>query len=357
MPNFNLASIEAPPVESPPAASGSIPWSPQQLAVFDAIEQSSDSLRVDAVAGAGKTTTLVEASRRMSGAVQFCAFNKRIADEIKLRVASFPNVQANTLHAIGMRNWRKSVAKLEVDSKKLESLSERLRIPFPLQAFVRGCVGILKGSGVPAESIDFAELQRSVDHYDLSEKLPENLDLSHTDPFEYVRPLLQASIDAAYEGLIDFDDMLYMPLVYGHVAPEFDWVLIDEAQDTNWVRRHLMARMVKPEGRVVAVGDPHQAIYGFTGADSDAMDLITAQFGCRFMPLTTTYRCPKRIVEHARQWVSHITAADSAPEGSLESVEAIDFEKMLVAQTQSLRSQNLPCSAETRSHWSRSRCV
>jgi superfamily I DNA/RNA helicase len=74
----------------------------------------------------------------------------------------------------------------------------------------------------------------------------------------------------------------------------------------------------------VAVGDPRQAIYAFTGADSDAMDQIKEAFDCTDLELTITYRCPKAIVRHAQQWVSHIQAHDTAPEGEVVDMASQD---------------------------------
>jgi DNA helicase-2/ATP-dependent DNA helicase PcrA len=68
---------------------------------------------------------------------------------------------------------------------------------------------------------------------------------------------------------------------------------------------------------IFAVGDPAQAIYGFTGADNDALDLVRAEFNTTDLPLTVTFRCPKAVVRHVQQWVSHIEAHESAPEGEV----------------------------------------
>ena len=125
--------------------------------------------------------------------------------------------------------------------------------------------------------------------------------------------------------IVDFDDMIYLPLLHKLPFPQYDNVFVDEAQDTNAARRAMVRAMVKKGGRVVAVGDPHQAIYGFTGADNDALDLIAADFNCVHMPLTITYRCPKAVVAFARQWVSHITAADAAPEGNIDENDMTAF--------------------------------
>jgi DNA helicase-2/ATP-dependent DNA helicase PcrA len=61
--------------------------------------------------------------------------------------------------------------------------------------------------------------------------------------------------------------MIYLPLLLNLPLSTYDNVLIDEAQDINATRRELAFRSIKAGGRIIAVGDPNQAIYGFTGAD------------------------------------------------------------------------------------------
>lgn len=104
-------------------------------------------------------------------------------------------------------------------------------------------------------------------------------------------------------------------------------LLVHNCQDTNPARRALVRAMLRKGGRVIAVGDPHQAIYGFTGADADAMDLIAMDFNCVKMGLTISYRCPKAVVKFANQWVSHIEAALTAPEGEVSRVSMEEFFK------------------------------
>jgi superfamily I DNA/RNA helicase len=146
------------------------------------------------------------------------------------------------------------------------------------------------------------------------------------DGIAWAKTVLKASIKQAREdGIIDFDDMLYMPLLDNVRFFQIDWALVDEAQDTNPVRRELIRRMLKPTGRLIAVGDPRQAIYGFTGADAESMDIIAQTFKCVTLPLTVTFRCPKAVVRVAQQWVSHIQAAETAPEGIYREISQDDF--------------------------------
>jgi superfamily I DNA/RNA helicase len=122
-------------------------------------------------------------------------------------------------------------------------------------------------------------------------------------------------------SLLDFDDLLYFAVKDNISLPKFDYVFVDEAQDTNAIQRAILRKIMKPNTRLVAVGDPAQAIYGFRGADSNSMNLIASEFGCVQLPLTVTYRCPTSVVTFAKQWVSHIEAAPNAAEGVVRNVD------------------------------------
>jgi hypothetical protein len=105
-------------------------WSAQQEAIFTAVERpalratpdSSPNLVVVAVAGSGKTTTLVEACKRMKGQVAFAAYNKKIADEIKVRVSEFGHVNAGTFHSFGFAAWRAANVRQEPEGRGWQEL-------------------------------------------------------------------------------------------------------------------------------------------------------------------------------------------------------------------------------------------
>jgi DNA helicase-2/ATP-dependent DNA helicase PcrA len=98
-------------------------------------------------------------------------------------------------------------------------------------------------------------------------------------------------------GFWDFDDMFYMPALYDTNFKKYDFVFLDECQDTNLVTQKLIERMLKPNGRVVAVGDVAQAIYAFRGADANAMDEFKSRFNATTIPLSTCYRCGSHIIQ------------------------------------------------------------
>jgi DNA helicase-2/ATP-dependent DNA helicase PcrA len=114
-------------------------------------------------------------------------------------------------------------------------------------------------------------------------------------------------------------------------------------------------------GRLIAVGDRHQGIYGFTGADNDALDIIAREFNAVYKPLTVSYRCPKAVVAFAHKWVAHIEAAPNAPEGVVTSDEYNDnflpdegsailsrITKPLVTLAFSFIRRRIPCKIEGR---------
>jgi DNA helicase-2/ATP-dependent DNA helicase PcrA len=128
---------------------------------------------------------------------------------------------------------------------------------------------------------------------------------------------------------IDFDDMIWIPNVLGLKMRQFDCVFIDEAQDLNRAQIELALASVRPGGRIVSVGDEHQAIYGFRGADSNAIQNIVDRMGSKRMPLSVTYRCAKSIVEMAKTLVPNIEAAPNAEEGLVEEMSINKLDTMV----------------------------
>ncbi len=314
--------------------------SPQQAAVIDWTTNDTGSAFVEAVAGAGKTTTLLELLIATTGSVAFCAYNKKIADEIKaklndradlnhvdydLRFAGIGNrVRVGTFHSFGFAAWRRLYPAVKVDERiKRDQTIEKLtdyQVSPSLHDFIVKLASLAKqrGIGVNGQIDDDSLWYAIIDHFDLASEIDNENNVQIG--VQWAKRALRYHIALAPK-LIDFDDMIYMPIQAGVKLWENDWILVDEAQDTNPARRGLARKMLKKNGRAVFVGDRHQAIYGFTGADSDAIDQIIRDFNCTPMPLTITYRCPQLVVAEARKIVNHIQAHDDAPQGIVRMIE------------------------------------
>jgi len=102
---------------------------------------------------------------------------------------------------------------------------------------------------------------------------------------------------------------------------QFDNVLIDEAQDISPTRRELAFKMIAPSGRIIAVGDEFQAIYGFTGADAESLRNIAGRSGATRLPLTTCWRCDTAIITEAQKRVHDIEARGDASPGTVTELD------------------------------------
>jgi DNA helicase-2/ATP-dependent DNA helicase PcrA len=345
--------------------------SAQQQALFDWVSDGTGSAIVEAVAGAGKTTSVVKALSRMEGSVTLLAYNKKMALELQERTSDMPNVKASTFHGIGFSALRYAFGKqhqLKLDGNKCKDiltalLAERQEEHLKdLTQCVLGLVGMAKQRGLGALSplADEASWYDMASHFALDDSLPEERPQALPICIRLAIEVLRRSNDVL--GIIDYDDMVYLPLQRRLRLFQSDWVIVDEAQDTNPTRRALAQRMLKAGGRLVAVGDPHQAIYGFTGTDNDSLEQIARTFDCIRLPLTVSYRCPRAVVAVARHFVGHIEAHESAPEGEVLSYDYADllqhvrpgdailcrYNKYLVSTAFYLIRQGVPAKIEGR---------
>ena len=274
---------------------------------------------IKAVAGSGKTTTLVDALRLTQHQAIFLAFNKSIAEELKRRVPS--NVQARTFHSLCYRPVLQALGAREVNQTKLrEVIATVMTDPYDIArygSFVRKLVGLAKSDGLGClKPADEENLMALVDQHDLTF---EHDDARMEKGIEFTRRALDVS-NGRKDA--DFDDLLYFSVLKGIALPKFWWVFVDEAQDTNAIQRAILKKIVKDGGRLIAVGDPAQAIYGFRGADSNALDLIAKDFApCLELPLSVTYRCPLSVVKEAKQYVKDIEPRPNAPEGKVDRLD------------------------------------
>ncbi len=122
----------------------------------------------------------------------------------------------------------------------------------------------------------------------------------------------QAQLRAA--GAVDFDDLLLLTVKLFHEFPEvlerqqgqFDYVQIDEYQDTNDMQFQLVAAIVQRHQNLCVVGDDDQSIYGWRGAEVRHILGFHQHFpGAKVVRLQDNYRCTKNIIQWANQLVRH----------------------------------------------------
>ena len=322
----------------------------QQAAFLTALTETTDHLALVARAGCGKTSAILlgvdAVAKRWPQAEQLvCAFNKAIAEEVgeKLKAAGHTDwrrVQASTLHSLGF-GLLKYVFKPKIEDKKVrliiadlvmskESLHNDPRVNevgetcemygSQVEALVRYAKQAGVGFFADLPIGDVKVWHHLADHFDVNglDDTSEADAVVEAAQYVYRRSLAQTDV-------IDFDDMVLFPLIKNlRVKFGKDIIFLDEAQDLSRARQALARKFLKPgTGRMVVVGDDRQAIYGFTGADADALPNLISSLNARVLPLSMTWRCPKNVVALAQTYVPDIEAAESAPDGVVGRIDAL----------------------------------
>jgi superfamily I DNA/RNA helicase len=319
-----------------------------QKKIFKFINEETGNAVINAVAGSGKTTTLIESLKLVDPnlSILFLAFNKNIKQEIEKRIKSANlSVDINTCHGFGystiLRNTDKEIVldnnkyfKLLKDlikygqSEDIEAIKHynfteddmQYTVGFNLefqnkkeiiefQKNVTNLTNLLR-LYVSKEPVD---IEMIIDKYDivLSDK-----------EIELAIQLL--TLGQRLNNIIDYTDMLYLPLFYDYDAPQYDLVYVDECQDLNTAQRLLMLKSVKPNGRFIAVGDKNQAIYGFSGSDDESFDKLTQLDNTTILGLSETYRCGHNIVETVKHIVAQIVPHKNNVQGVVNKTDSVN---------------------------------
>jgi len=281
-----------------------IAWSNMQGDIFEAIDTTDDNLSIEAVAGSGKTVTIIEGMSFCKGSVLFLAFNKSIATELGRKTPM--GVECRTFNSLGHRMLMQRT-KGNLSKWKLSDLLK----PHMSTPEYRDWGN------------DLIKIVGSIKHMGIVDNIPFQDFLEQSEVpmkrLEYAYPLLtevwEASLDV--EKTFTFDDQLYMPIYWGLEFPHYDTVFVDEAQDLNGVQHMMLQKLADQGARIIAVGDSRQAIYGFRGALTDSIEKLNTMFECTSLPLSVCYRCPEKVVELAQEIVPQITCPEGTAEGTI----------------------------------------
>lgn len=296
-----------------------------QLALFDAIKNSNSNIVLEAVAGSGKTTSLLQALNYIPSnkKVQFLAFNKAIVEKLKLECRR-PNTWIRTLHSAGFSVMMKTYGS-KLDNYKYRRflndsiylLSSQITIDTPQEDTNQYKTRVCK-------LIDLCRVELA----DTLEKIQEvalfhGVDLEY-DEAEVCLKLMNWGKEPNQCKLIDYTDMIWLPVVRDLKTDVFDVNMIDESQDLGNCQRTLALRMVNPNGgRFIAVGDARQAINIFAGSNSESLNLFKEFPNTISLPLSICYRCSKAIIEKAKEIVPQIEASPNAIEGEVVDVDSL----------------------------------
>lgn len=332
-------------------------WSPQQHAIYGEFKTGTDNVVVEAFAGCGKTTTILEAiNHAPESRILLAAFNKRIQEELQARLGN-TNAQAKTLHGLGFSFVTRYWERVQVERRqgrgqlsRAQALTERAcgagapdaikKLVTTLHTKAREICPQAKNATLYDDKVmvirgDLYDLMFDFDCVPDAEWVAEGFDLSYVE----VHALKAMEIAAEEKPVtgIDFADMIYLPLRNRWLRPMFDLVVVDEAQDMTAAQLELAEGVCA--GRLVLVGDPNQAIYGFRGADSQSLSRLRVKLNARVFPLSVTYRCGRAIVAAAQSFVPGFTAAETNSPGDVQSItyrqigECVDLGDFVLSRT------------------------
>lgn len=302
----------------------------EQLAIIAAAQTTRDNLQVRALAGAAKTSTLVLIAQALPAERLLClAFNKKIAEEMKQRLPG--NCEAKTLHSLGLSAWRDYIGKFpKINTGKCSQLFKRIvdglspaerEEAWALRGEILDAVGYGKGRGwVPGSVKGASPLISDEEIYAVLEFEPTPLS------WTLIQRISERSVAAARDGEIDFDDMILLPVIFPCSFDRYDVVLVDEAQDLSTLNHALLRKLRAP--RIIAVGDPCQAIYGFRGAHEESMDVLRESFQMRVLTLSISFRCPQAVVREAQWRAPHMQWPDWAKPGSVRHLPSWTVEDL-----------------------------
>lgn len=300
-----------------------------QKAIFDYIQHEKGNLVVEAAAGSGKTYTLVKALSLIpqDKRVLMTAFNKDIVKELTKKVKEFPNVEVRTLHGLGMILTTRG---LGIGGMKPEGYKYTQLIYNHWQDLSKTNINKLSRNARKSfventkKLVDFGRFYLATTRSEMIELMTK-----------YDIPCVADEVDVALKVMaiggknldsIDYTDMIWMPHIYDlHLQEcEYDFIMVDECQDLNVAERNLVLRCLKEGGRLIAVGDSNQCIYGFSGSDPDSFRAIQSIPNTVSMPLSISYRCPESVVKFAQNLVPSIEAKQGAEEGVILDCVSLD---------------------------------
>ena len=337
-------------------------YTSEQKNIFHFIKNGTGHGIIDAVAGAGKTTTIMECAKYAidKSGVLFCAFNKSIQSEIskKFNKQGLNQITVKTIHSLGFQllkdnnNTGKSFVPKE--SKYWTILNDDIKVRDQIKNYIEDLLSMdgyaqdeyesIKQIAVKSITYKFKERLLDMNQKIRATLTPDNFEkfINMVEHFGFFsdmetqskhykkeveiyyncgKILLNAGNDLAKESLIiDYTDMLYLPFTWNlRASKTYSFLFIDECQDLSKSQLAVVLKYGQKDGRILAVGDPCQSIYGFAGADIESFSRIKNTIGANPLPLTTCFRCPTGVVKLAAD-IRRDIAASKREHGIVEEI-------------------------------------
>ncbi len=288
-------------------------------AQIQAITTIQGPVMVISCAGSGKTTVILERTARIlqltgrPARILVVTFSKAAATEMEERFREkygAGGVRFSTIHSI-CYSVLASTYGLKADAILKES--ERRQFFRSVQESL-----MTRGTGIAEDFDEFYQEITSVIGRVASRAESSNISSNICDDAEkrkvYQRILEEYTVYKKQNRKVDFDDMILLcyrclkgnSQVLAYWQGIFDYVLIDEYQDTSALQAQIFFLLCEKHRNLCVVGDDDQAIYGFRGADSSIFLKFQQQYpDCRKIFMTVNYRSLPQIVRRSAAVIGH----------------------------------------------------
>jgi len=209
--------------------------------IFEFVTSGTGNAVIDAVAGSGKTTTIVNCLDLIpkTQSVIFVAFNKSIIEELTTRVPK--HVDVKTMHAFGFGSVRYNMGNVTVKEDKVMEIIKKLYPTWNVDE------NIAEGYMIRVKHIvDLAKLN-------LAESIEKLYDVADHHGVEILNSEVEKAwivyeVARNFKKSIDMTDMIFLPAYYKLKCKQYDWVFVDECQDLNKCQQEMLKLMLKPNG-------------------------------------------------------------------------------------------------------------
>lgn len=348
-----------------------------QKKIFEFVKSGTGNGIIDAVAGAGKTTTLMGCVMHIPNVDDaiYCAFNTSIRKELQKKFhKAKKNVRVCTIHSLGFQLLR-ATRKFDLNDKKYNNI---INNPEFFELLVPEIDRILGYHNHPtvAELRRLDDMRDALDWYeknqlnegqqyvrkiigkllDINNKYRCTLEEDNLECYDVMvkhfgifapwevqsnyykdelacyfrahqRLLKEGNSIAISHGIIDYTDQLYLPFVMNLTSKnKYGFVFVDECQDLSKSQLYVVKQYLREDGRLLAVGDPYQSIYGFAGADCMSFQRVKESFNCTQLALTDCFRCPQSVIRLAQSIRSDINGFKEN-EGTIYKIQLRDVLK------------------------------
>ncbi|MEM7712447.1 MAG: UvrD-helicase domain-containing protein [Cyanobacteria bacterium P01_A01_bin.68] len=316
-----------------------------QLKIIDWILNGSGNGCCKAVAGAGKSSTLKIVAKTLSESgfrpsdIKICVFGK--ANSLDL-IAKFGNRWKSSISTLHSAGWKLIKQYLQIrDTTNVKVLKNKYKLIAQDLNLIFGHNSkrsILKDQEIIDNYYDFLELIDLVRLTDTEVTTENIIEIARHFEIEKVHKpqnvaywikecLKIGEQQAINRECFDFVEQVWLP---GHwnLGSEkwfkpYKFVLVDECQDLNEAQKKLIQILAGSDGRILAVGDPNQAVLGFAGADNNSYYNIVKSINAVELPLSICYRCPTSHIKLVKKEFDYIPIepAPNAIEGVIKQIE------------------------------------